>query len=263
MKHWILLVGLMTAIPFAHGQNKKELNTIIDRLKSDSSALQLQIEKEAQTNSKLAQEISECQKESLKLKNKNNKLLQKTEAFNRISKGYDEQINQLSDSISRLIRALDSSEKFDHVIRFTNNFYRSLELTEEENQRHYENGGVIFNLDNFNSMISKNAEYSKKRVESLSDPSYHDRYYVELLEIEEIQFSNNLVIVKSKVMYAGDELGSFYNREKLTLKENRGLLKLAKWIDLGLYKSEVADYEGLEDFGESDFYRWIGSFNKK
>jgi len=64
-------------------------------------------------------------------------------------------------------------------------------------------------------------------------------------------------------MYAGDELGSFYNREKLTLKENRGLLKLAKWIDLGLYKSEVADYEGLEDFGESDFYRWIGSFNKK
>jgi len=134
MKHWILLVGLMTAIPFAHGQNKKELNTIIDRLKSDSSALQLQIEKEAQTNSKLAQEISECQKESLKLENKNNKLLQKTEAFNRISKGYDEQINQLSDSISRLIRALDSSEKFDHVIRFTNNFYRSLELTEEENQ---------------------------------------------------------------------------------------------------------------------------------
>ena len=66
MKHWILLVGLMTAIPFAHGQNKKELNTIIDRLKSDSSALQLQIEKEAQTNSKLAQEISECQKENFK-----------------------------------------------------------------------------------------------------------------------------------------------------------------------------------------------------
>ena len=119
-----------------------------------------------------------------------------------------------------------------------------------------------FDLDNFSSLISKNANYSEKRVNNLSDESYHDRYYIELLSIEGIKFVNDKIIVMTKAMYFGSEMGSFYNEERLTLQDNKGLLKLTSWLDVDLYKMEPSEYEHMENFTKDDFYQWLGSFNK-
>lgn len=168
----------------------------------------------------------------------------------------------LRDSIENLQKSVDSVNTFSHITHFVQAFYNSLELSEAENQRQYEVGDVRFDIDNFSCLIGKNAKYSKKRVDNLSDENYHDRYYIELLSIEDIKFENNNIIVSTKVLHVGSEMGSFYNEEQLTLQDNKGLLKLTSWLDVDLYKMELSEYEHMDNFTIADFYEWLGSYNK-
>ena len=144
---------------------------------------------------------------------------------------------------------------------FVKAFYNSLELSEDENQRQYNYGDVKFDLNNFNSLVTSKTKYSQKRVENLSG-DYHDRFHIKLLSIEDVKLGSNEIIVTTKVQYSLYEMGSFYNIEQLTLKDNRGLLKLYRWLDVDLYKMDLLGYGGMENFTEDDFYNSLGSLNK-
>jgi len=147
------------------------------------------------------------------------------------------------------------------VEAFVSKFYASLELTKEENQEHYETGNIEFNLSEFNSLVAANADYSEERLENLSG-GYHDRYTVELQEIDSILINSNEVVVYTKVSYSISEMGEFFNNERLVLLNQNEELKLSKWEDIGIYKMVKAEYEHMDNFTESDFYKAIGSFNK-
>lgn len=83
-----------------------------------------------------------------------------------------------------------------------------------------------------------------------------------LENIEEIRFSLDKILVKTKVMYSGERMGLFYNEEQLTLRDNKGLLKLTDWVDLDLYKMAPTLEFSVENFTREDFYRWLDGTSK-
>lgn len=258
----ILALFLSSMINFANGQNKKELIETIDKLRVDSTNLEIRLEEKTLMIEKIKQKSITCEELNLKLQNQNDDLLMTTKQFKDSLNITLAQNTLMNDSLNKLNLKSDSIQKYYPVKLFVETFYKSLELSKEENQRQYEVGNVSFSLDNFHSLIDKNSNYSKKRVNNLSDPSYHDRYYIELQNIEEIKITSDEILVKTRVLYESYGMGAFYNEELLTLKINRGLIKLYKWSDLRVYKMELSEYEGMENFSESDFYQWMGSINK-
>ena len=136
-------------------------------------------------------------------------------------------------------------------------FYSSLELSYELNQRHYIEGNVDFDTSIFNSFLTKNSLYSKVRVSNLTG-EYHDRYNVKLVSIDLINLDSEIEII-STVEYGIYECGTFKNLEKLVFNYYQNELKLIKWEDLG-----VKDYESSYGCIESidDFYKYLGSLNK-
>jgi hypothetical protein len=261
-KNQVLTLILTIITSLMYGQNKKELNETINKLRIDSTALEIAIEENTLMISSLKKEILDSKELNTVLHEKNQIQLLEFQKIENLMKQTQSVNTLLYDSIGKLQKSFDSIKAYSYITRFVQAFYNSLELSEDENKRQYEFGDVKFDLDNFSSLIGKNANYSQKRVENLSDESYHDKYYIELLSIEEIKFVNDRIIVGTKVMYSGYEMGSFYNEEQLTLQDKRGLLKLISWLDLDLYKMETLEYEHMENFTKNDFYKWLGSFNK-
>jgi hypothetical protein len=144
---------------------------------------------------------------------------------------------------------------------FVSKFYASLELSPELNQKHYEEGGVRFDVNIFNEFIDEGSIYSKEKVSNLTG-DYHDRFSITLVSIDLIESDNNIIEVSTTVEYSIYELGTFQNEEKLSINIKQGNLIINKWEDIKLKIMEVAEYEGLENFNEKDFYKTIGSVNK-
>jgi len=258
----ILTLILMIITSLGYSQSKKELTETINKLRLDSTALELTINDNNLIIDSLKKGIFDYKELNTVLHEKNKIHLQEFQKIEVLIKDTKTENTLLRDSIENLKKSVDSVNTFSHITRFVRAFYNSLELSKAENQRQYEVGDVKFDLENFSSLIGKNAEYSQKRVENLSDENYHDKYYIELLSIEDIKFVNDKIIVSTKVLYAGNEMGSFYNQEQLTLQDNKGLLKLTSWLDVDLYKMEPSEYEHMENFTKDDFYKWLGSYNK-
>ena len=233
---------------------------------AEISSRKKQIDQSNLRNDSLSNQLNEIKEEKLILSQEFSSLRMRTDIKLRNLRFAVDSANTLNalqhDSIEDLQKSADSANTLSHITRFVQAFYNSLELSEAENLRQYEVGDVRFDLDNFYCLIGENAKYSQKRVENMSDQNYHDKYYVELLSIEDINFVNNKIIVSTKVLYAGQEMGSFYNEEQLTLQDNMGLLKLTSWLDVDLYKMEPSEYEHMANFTKDDFYQWLGSFNK-
>lgn len=247
----ILLLTFTTNVVF--GQSKKELRSTVLRLQSDSTSLDNKLKENTIIISSLKTEISES-------KILNSQLNKRIEAL-----VLEQQANLiLADSIKKLNASLisknaklDSLNSYYKIIDFVETFYNSLELSDEENLRQYEYGDVKFDLENFNSLISKDARYSKGRVKNLTDEKSHDKYFIMLQNIDEIKFGLNTILVKTKVMYSGDNMGLFYNDEQLTIRDNKGLLKLTDWVDLDLYKIAPTIEWNDVTFTRNDFYKWI------
>lgn len=261
-KKKILTLILILIVGSVLSQNKKDLNETINRLRQDSTDLEHTIEDNNLMIDSLNKEILNFKKLYDELYKKNEVQLMEYQKIEVLLKEKESANLDLNESIEKLQNSLDSVKTYGHITRFVKAFYNSLELSEDENKRQYEFGDVKFNLDNFSALIDKNANYSQKRVDNLSDENYHDRYYVELLSIDEIKIANNKIIVSTKVLYSASEMGSFYNEEELTLQEQKGLLKLTSWLDVDLFKMEPSEYEHMENFTKDDFYEWLGSFNK-
>lgn len=255
-----LILTIITSLVYS--QNKKELNETITKLRLDSTALELTMKDNNLLIDSLKKVIFDYKELNTVLHDKNKIHLQALKNIEALFNDAKTENEILRDSIENLQKSVDSVNTFSHITHFVQAFYKSLELSEAENQRQYEVGDVRFDLDNFSCLIGKNAKYSKKRVYNLSDENYHDRYYIELLNIEDIKFENNKIIVSTKVLYVGSEMGSFYNEEQLTLQDIKGLLKLTSWLDVDLYKMELSEYEHMENFTIDDFYEWLGSYNK-
>lgn len=147
---------------------------------------------------------------------------------------------------------------------FMEKFYTSLELSPEQNRKNYLEGGVDFPLGSFYSCMSKNAKYSKKRVSKLTD-EYHDRYHIELIQIDSVKENNDIIEVYTNVMYGIYETGSFENLEKLIVRKNESTFKVERWEDIKVKKMHMpnAQFYGLQNFSERDFYFMLGSLNKK
>jgi len=241
-----VIVLLALTSNFGFGQSKKELRLTVSRLQSDSTAFEKKISENEILISNLNSELSEVQ--GL------NRLL--NTQVNELSAVRDEN-TRLTDSITRLTASLDSIGNYSRITNFVNAFYNSLEFSEEENLRQYEYGDVKFDLENFYALTSKNARYSQGRVKNLSSDRTHHKYYVMLQSIEEIKFSLDKILVRTKVMYSGENMGLFYNEEQLTLRDKKGVLKLTDWVDLDLYKMVHTIEASVENFTREDFYRWL------
>ena len=134
-----------------------------------------------------------------------------------------------------------------------NDFYNSLELSEELNAQHSEMGNVRFDLTEFNSFLVNESSYSSKRVDLLTDPNYHDRTNVHLIEIRDMIecLSGNIVICE--VRYDIYELGSIDCLEYLEFNSDH---KLIRWCDLDVISMQLAEY--VEEFSINDVYELIG-----
>ena len=182
-------------------------------------------------------------------------------------------IDSLNNNITILETRLDSLKKShpkpdeknnsDDIItsEFVSKLYSSLELTPELNKKNQAEGGVKFNLNEFNSCIEVNSIYSKNRISNLTG-DYHDRYNIKLLYVDSVKSNKNIIEIITTVEYEIYEVGRFQNEEKLIINVNKGNLTLNKWEDVKVKKMEVAEYEGLENFKEVDFYNMLGSVNK-
>lgn len=253
MNKLILLLLLTLSSSMVLGQNKKELRETVLRLQTDSTSFEKKIKENNAVISSLNVEISEVKELNKQL----NKQVEDLTLEKVANAGLSDSITRLNDSIVRMNVRLDSIKTYSRIIHFVQAFYKSLELSDEENLRQFEHGNVKFDLDNFYSLVSKNARYSEGRVKNLSDERHHDKYYIKLESIVEIKFSLNKILVKTKVMYSGDRMGLFYNEEQLTLFDNKGVIKLTDWVDLDLYKMAPTIDASVDNFTREDFYKWI------
>ena len=146
---------------------------------------------------------------------------------------------------------------------FLNYFYSSLELSEEDNQKHYLDGNVKFDLGGFYEITDSGATYSRERVGKLSG-EYHDRYHIEFGGIDSHTVRSGRIIVTSKAVYSMYEMGTFVNLESFVLvrDENTYALKMTEWKDVKVIEMALSGYDGMENFQAADFYDSIGSVNK-
>ncbi|HLW30660.1 MAG TPA: hypothetical protein VKX40_00255 [Aequorivita sp.] len=258
MRAKFILIFLIISGNILIGQNKKELRSTVVRLQSDSTLLERKLADHSATITNLNLELT-------KIKDLNADLNKQIEVL-----GLEKKVNaRLSDSVTQLKETmllmnmrLDSIHRYSRIIDFVEAFYNSLELSDEENLRQYEFGDVKFDLDNFNSLISKNARYSMGRVKNLSDEKLHNKYFIMLENIDEIRFSLDKILVKTRVMYSGERMGLFYNEEQLTIRDNKGVLKMTDWVDLDLYKMAPTLEFNVENFTREDFYKWLDGTSK-
>lgn len=249
-KRIMILILLTITSNIVFGQSKKDLRSTVLRLQSDSTSL----EKKHQDNTAIISGLnSELEVLNTRLNKQGDDLASMRESNARLS----DSITELKSAIVGLNANLDSIVSYSRITNFVHAFYNSLELSDEENLRQYEYGDVKFDLENFHALISKNARYSTGRVINLSDDRRHDKYFIMLQSIEEIKFSLDKILVKTRVMYSGEKMGLFYNEEQLTLRDNKGLLKLTDWVDLDLYKMAPTIDASVDNFTREDFYKWI------
>lgn len=250
----IILILVVLGGKMVVGQSKKELRATVLRLQMDSTAKERQMESHSLLITSLKSELATVKT----LKEELQSQLEESNRALRFSR------DSLSDALSQLSAykeeyndQLDSLITYSRITNFIKCFYASLETSEEEDLRQHEFGDMKFSLENFNSLVSHEARYSKERVKNLSDQKTHSKYFIMLEDIEEIKFSLDKILVKTKVMYSGENMGLYYNLEQLTLSDNKGLLKLTDWVDLDLYKIAPTIEWNDQSFTRDDFYRWI------
>ena len=177
----------------------------------------------------------------------------------KINNTYFSTINNLEDSLNLYINFNETEleEKYADIFMLVKKFYSSLELSDEENQKHYVEGNVIFDTSDFEKIIDDNCQYSKERVENLTS-DYHSYIWIGFKNILSVKKNKEFTDVIVKALYGIYETGSFENIELIRLKEKDGNLKVIKWSDIKVHKMFVSDYDGLEKFTEADFYKRIG-----
>ena len=181
------------------------------------------------------------------------------DSITKINNTYFSTINNLEDSLSLYINFNETKleEKYTDIFKLVEKFYSSLELSDEENQKHYVEGNVVFDTSDFEKIIDNNCEYSKERVQNLTSDN-HSYIWIGLKNILSVKKNKEFTDVIVKTLYGIFETGSFENIELIRLKEKGGNLKVIKWSDIKVHKMFVSDYDGLEKFTEADFYKRIG-----
>ena len=181
------------------------------------------------------------------------------DSITKINNTYFSTIKNLEDSLRLYINFNETKleEKYADIFKLVKKFYSSLELSDEENQKHYVEGNVIFDTSDFEKIIDNNCEYSKERVENLTS-DYHSYIWIGLKNILSVKKNKEFTDVIVKALYGIFETGSFENIELIRVKERDGNLKVIEWSDIKLHKMFVSEYDGLEKFTETDFYKRIG-----
>ncbi len=274
MKKTILFFLLLNNSISIAQSKKEQIETLKLRIDSLNSVIYVERSSSSQNirnlNSKITLLEYKIDSLSLMLKNKKDSLCKKELEFSNFNIKFSKINNDLAfletrlDSLKKAQpKNIEEINKPDEIItfEFVKKFYSSLELTPELNQKQYSEGGVKFNMNKFNSCIDINSIYSKKRVSNLTG-DYHDRYSIKLLNFGSLKLNKNVIELITIVEYQIYEVGTFQNEEKLIININQGNLTLNKWEDLKVEKMLVAEYEGLENFKEVDFYKILGSLNK-
>jgi predicted RNase H-like nuclease (RuvC/YqgF family) len=159
------------------------------------------------------------------------------------------------------IVALQKKYEIYEVNEFVQRLYSSLGRPEQEAGKLNITDSTKLNISKFNSLLDSNAVYSVKRVENLSGVN-HGRYLMKLVKIESVNSEGGSFIVVANVEYDIYETGTFFNNELLLIKKSNGQFKLSKWSDINMQKMSLTQSDGLQNFGEKDFYNIIGSINK-
>jgi hypothetical protein len=267
MKKYFLLI-LLLKVSFSFSQSKKEQ---IDILKNNVDSLKAVIDNDRNLSSqKLIESNSIISNLEIQVSTKNtelNKLKEDHTLKDIESKNLMNELNSKREELLKLNKGNNSSANDSKILNdiiikgYVTRFYSSLELSPELNKKNIEVGGVKFNVDKFNSCINKLSEYSKERINNLTG-EYHGMCNIELLNIDSVNIENEIINVYTTIEYQAQELGMFQNQEHLIINIIQGELKLKKWLDVRLLKMELGEYDGLENFSEVDFYKFIGSLNK-
>ncbi len=146
------------------------------------------------------------------------------------------------------------------VENFVRKFYSTLELSDEMNQRAFDED-LPFNTNAFYKCVNSQSIYSKVRLSNLTGDN-HTYYRIGLKSIDSFSLNSNVYEVYTTVQYTIFELGTIQNIEKLTITNTGSSLVIAKWEDVRVKSMEITEYEGLENYKETDFYKDLGSVNK-
>lgn len=267
MKKYFFII-LLLKVSFIFSQSKKEQ---IDILKNNVDSLKAIIENDRTLSSqKLVQSNSIISNLESQISSKNseiNKLKEGLALKDNESKNIINELDSKKEELLKLNNGNNSLVKDSKILNnliikgYVTRFYSSLELSPELNKKNIEVGGVKFNTDKFNSCINKLSEYPKERINKLTG-EYHGMCNIELLNIDSVNIENEIINVYVTIEYQAQELGQFQNQEHLIINIIQGELKLKKWLDVRLLKMELGEYDGLENFSEVDFYKFIGSLNK-
>ena len=146
------------------------------------------------------------------------------------------------------------------IENFVEKFYSTLELSDEMNQRAFDED-LPFNTNAFYKCVNSQSIYSKVRLSNLTGDN-HTYYRIGLKSIDSFSLNSNVYEVYTTVQYTIFELGTIQNIEKLTITNTGSSLVIAKWEDVRVKSMEIAEYDGLENYKETDFYKDLGSINK-
>ena len=254
MKKLLFILLCLPIIGF--GQSKKKLKNYISSLKNDSISMSLIIN-DLENKNVSQQILIEDSKKINALNNDSIILLNNLIDSLRINS-----INK--DSIIFLNNLIDSLKINSKTRNFIESFYEAFELVnDDESPKYVFFGKKIDNIKlNFSGFCYN---LSERRINNLTGNN-HDKYYIELLKINKINYDIqeamglelSVIEVSTDVLYTGYELGSFYNKEELIICDYNGHLTVYRWNDIDLYRMEVSEYDGLENFSKQDFYNFIG-----
>jgi hypothetical protein len=147
------------------------------------------------------------------------------------------------------------------IEEFVRKFYSTLELTDEMNQRAYESDEFSFSTRAFYNCVNSKSVFSKKRLKNLTG-EFHYYYDIYLKSINSVQEEPGSFVVYTTVNYGIYETGNIENIEKLRITAFEDKLIVSNWEDVNVKNMAIAEYEGLENYNEQEFYKNIGSVNK-
>jgi hypothetical protein len=271
----VLLLLLFFSLGQSFAQSKKEQIAGL-QFQLDSLGAKLTLERnlakqnEEILNAKIASLLVEINQLNIQKKELNQDLEKKEVEIESVSKRLENSRKEVADlknkydslSVAFKNYSLSSSGKDNQILKtFVEKFYGSLELSDKLSNQHNNFGGVIFNTNQFYSLLDSNAVYSKKRIQNLTG-EYHGYYTMRLMSIDQIKITNQVAEIIVTVGYGIYETGGFDNEERLLINLASGRLGLLRWEDLRLKKMEVRNEYGIDDFTEKDFYKSMGSINK-
>ena len=221
-----------------------EFKTIINELCPDTNLYNTLLQKSDFNNNNINYERQKEIQDSLNLQNEINKII-------------EDSLANVNIECPNFFLIPDKLNLDKEVRKFVEAFYKSLELTEEENREAFINGNPFTKTD-WRKYLNNTVNYSKDKLNTLIGP-HHDYHNIKLLKINSVRVENNNLIVSTLVEYFIHETATFNNSEEIIFTNSQNKTILKGWYDL---EPKLVEKLADADINSEELYKIIGS-NKK